>query len=249
MSMRQPHVIAHRGGRCWAPENTMAAFRKAIGVGVWGIELDIHRCATGELVVIHDHDLDRTTDGVGLVKHTSYSDLKRLSAGLWFDETFRHQCVPCLTEVLELVQGQVMLNIEIKNTPVEYHGIEDDLLKLVDSYQHKDKLIISSFDHQLLHTIHLKAPDLRLALLADAIFLNIADYARQVGCCVWHPAFDCLRKDALDEAQKAGLEVNAWTMNQSSEWLTGAQMGLDGIVTDDPVGLMAFLETLSAVRS
>lgn len=249
MSLRQPHVIAHRGGRVWAPENTMAAFRKALQAGVWGIELDVHRCATGELVVIHDHDLNRTTDGAGLVKDMSYQALKRLSAGFWFDESFRQEYVPLLAEVLRLVDGQVMLNIEIKNTPIEYHGIEDDLLALLESYQHKDKLTISSFDHQLVHSIHLKAPELRLALLADALFVDIEGYARRVGCCVWHPAFDCLRKDALDEAQRAGLEVNAWTMNLSSEWLSGAKMGLDGIVTDDPVGLTAFLETLSGVRS
>ena len=244
-----PIVIAHRGGRKWAPENTMAAFRMSLAAGVNGIELDIHRCNTGELVVIHDEDVERTTGGAGLIKDMTYSEISRLSAGLWFGPQFAGERIPLLEEVLDLVDGQIMLNIEIKNTPIKYDGIEDDLIKLLNQYRHKEKLIISSFDHQILSCIHAQAPSYCLAVLAEAIFVDIGQYAREVGAKFWHPAFDCLRADVLSAAHKAGLRVNAWTMNSTDQWSQGLTMGLDGIVTDDPKGLLTFLDAVHITKS
>lgn len=248
MAERRPKVIAHRGGSDWAPENTMAAFRKSIEFGVDGIEIDVQRCNTGELVVFHDADVGRTTNGVGLVKDITYPELKRLSAGLWFDEEFRSEYVPLLSEVLELINGRVILNIEIKNTPIEYPGIEDDLIELLESYPHRDKLIISSFDHQIIRRLHELAPDLQLALLADALFVDLVDYARKIGATVWHPCVDSLRAEAVREAHEANLEVNAWTLNDARKWDYALNIGLDGIVTDDPLGLVNFLDRVAKVR-
>lgn len=248
MEERKPKVFAHRGGSAWAPENTMAAFRKSLEFGVDGIELDVQRCSTGELVVFHDADIGRTTNGVGRVKDISYPELKRLSAGLWFDEEFRSEHVPLLQEVLDLLDGKVVLNIELKNTPIEYPGIDDDLLDLIADYPHRDKLIVSSFDHQLIKLIHEKAPDLRLALLADALLVDLADYAAKIGATVWHPCIDSLRAEAVAEAHEAGLLVNAWTLNDARGWSYALTIGLDGIVTDDPLGLVNFLDRLAKVR-
>ncbi|HEY9713815.1 MAG TPA: glycerophosphodiester phosphodiesterase family protein, partial [Chroococcales cyanobacterium] len=89
-------IIGHRGGRRWAPENTLAAFEKCLDpdTRLDGIELDVQRCASGELVVIHDDDVGRTTNGVGQVRDISLDELKRLSAGLWFDRAFADQRIP-----------------------------------------------------------------------------------------------------------------------------------------------------------
>lgn len=249
MNPRLPKIIAHRGGRRWAPENTMAAFRNSLGAGVYGIELDIHRCRSGELVVIHDHDLTRTTDGVGLIKDRSYLELERLSAGLWFDKKFGDERIPRLKDVLDLVAGRCVLNIEIKNCPVDYPGIAEDLIELLSHYRRTDMLIISSFDHQILKRIHAQAPDLPLALLAEAIFVDVAQYARAVGTTAWHPGFASLRADAVSEAQAQGLVVNAWTLNDKDQWLAALSMQLDGIITDDPLGLKQFLSTAQALRA
>lgn len=226
----------------------MAAFRKSLEAGVYGIELDIHRCATGELVVIHDDDVQRTTNGVGLVKDVTYPELQRLSAGLWFDKRFRDERIPLLKDVLDLVAGKCVLNIEIKNTPIDYPGIDDDLIEMLAGYPQREKLIISSFDHQVVRRVHAKAPELPIALLADALFVDIKDYAGRVGATVWHPCFGSLRADAVAEAHAAGMKVNAWTVNEPREWSAALAMGLDGIITDDPVGLKTFLERVSAVR-
>src|SRR5262245_43372391 len=129
ISDRKPYVVAHRGGRKWAPENTMAAFKKAIDAGVYGIELDIHRSKSGELMVIHDETVNRTTNGTGLIKDMTFAELQKLDAGSWFAPSFKDERVPLLSEVLALINGKCVLNVEIKNIPVAYPGIEDDLLK------------------------------------------------------------------------------------------------------------------------
>jgi len=244
-----PRIIAHRGGRRWAPENTMAAFRKSVEAGVDGIELDIHRCSTGELVVIHDEDVQRTTNGVGLVKNISYAELQRLSAGLWFDKEFVDERIPLLKDVLGLVVGKCILNIEIKNTSVDYPGIDDDLIDLLSDYPVKDTLIISSFDHKVVRRMHSKAPELSYALLAEAQFVDIAEYARRIGATLWHPCFDSLRAEEVVEAQSAGMAVNAWTVNTARAWSTAVSMKLDGIITDDPEGLREFLAKAAATRA
>lgn len=235
-----PRIIAHRGGRKWAPENTMAGFRKSIEAGVYGIELDIHRCKTGELVVIHDESLQRTTDGSGLIKDKSWDELKNLSAGAWYGKEFTQERLPLLSEVLSLIDGKLVLNIEIKNAPIEYAGIEDDLLKLLSSYKYPDKIVISSFDHEVLRRLHEKDKSYKVAFLGECIFIDLPGYAKQVGAEAWNPYFGELRTDAVKEAHKAKLEVNAWTVNDKEQWQSMMEMGVDGIITDDPVGLVNF---------
>lgn len=236
-------VFAHRGGCQWAPENTLRAFTYALELGVDGIELDVQRCASGELVVIHDHDLGRTTNGGGLVAEASLDEIKRLSAGLWFDKEFYREKVPLLTEVLDLVAGQCLLNIEIKNAPVSYHDIEEELLAVLDSYSAKDKIIISSFDHFCLERLGRLLPEgdeIKLALLLDGILLDLPQYAARLNCSYFHPSFSSLREDVLATAHQAGLKVNAWTLNSRSQWMQAAKMGVDGVVTSDPEELMIF---------
>jgi glycerophosphoryl diester phosphodiesterase len=244
--VKKPKVIAHRGGREWAPENTLAAFGKSLEFGAAGIELDVQRCATGELVVIHDEDLARTTNGVGLIRDCSLGELRRLSAGTWFDKQFQTERIPLLEEVLELVCGKMIINIELKNAPIDYPDIEDDLLNVIDGYDRPETLIISSFDHKLLASVHEKAPKLNIAILGAAVFLNLGELATRLGATYFHPAFDCVRADVMTDARAAGLEVNVWTCNSQQEWRRAVKMEVDGIVTDDPEGLTEYLEKISS---
>lgn len=249
MSSALPNVIAHRGGKVWAPENTLSAFRKSLEAKVFGVELDIHRCSSGELVVIHDDDVQRTTNGVGLVKDISFDELRRLDAGSWYSAEFTAERIPLLSEVLQLIDGGLVINIEIKNTPIDYPGIDEDLIELLKGYKHTDKIIVSSFDHNVVHSVAKKASNLQTALLSDSLFYGLQDYAQKVGSKVWHPAFGSLRNDAVQEAHAAGIQVNAWTVNDPREWASAVEMKLDGIVTDDPPGLVSYLERVGKVRS
>lgn len=241
MTAENVQVIAHRGGRMWAPENTMAAFRKSLELGVDGIELDVQRCASGELVVIHDEDLERTTNGVGLVADINYDEIHRLSAGLWFDSEFRDEKVPLLSEVFDLIGGKLTINVEIKNSPVSYPGIEEELLELLSAYGHSDKIIISSFDHFVLERLKNLDNSLNLALLVDAVLLDMPQYAERVGAKYFHPCFSSCREEVIEEAHSAALKVNAWTVNKRREWSMALKMGIDGLVTDDPEQLMVYL--------
>jgi glycerophosphoryl diester phosphodiesterase len=239
-----PKIFAHRGGRKSTPENTAAAFKNSMHLGVAGIELDIQRCATGEIVVIHDEDINRTTNGAGLVKDISLAELKRISAGSWFDQKFASENVPTLQEVLEIIDGNLILNIEVKNAPVSYDGIDDDLLELLSHYQHPDTIIVSSFDHKLLLKISQKT-DIAIALLAECVFFDLQAYATTLGASFWHPPYDVVRPELVEEAHANGLLVNVWTVNDERKWRKLIDMGVDGIITDDPEGLSVFLDEVS----
>lgn len=234
-------VIAHRGGKVWAPENTMAAFKKSLELGVYGIELDIHKCKSGELVVIHDETIDRTTNGKGYIKDLSYKDLSKYSSGVKFKNKFKKERVPLLKDVLSLVDGKVHLFIEVKNAPIKYEGIEKDLAKVLASYRGKDKVTVISFDHVFLKNFHKQAPDVKIAFLDLGIVSDIGKYAKSIGATAWNPGFGEIRKDAVDNAHEEGLTVNPWTVNGKMRWKQALSMGVDGIITDDPEGLMKYL--------
>lgn len=239
---KHPLVIAHRGGSKWAPENTIAAFAKSLDAHADGVELDIHRCKSGELVVIHDETLERTTDGKGFVKDKTLDELKKLSAGRWFDEQYAAEKLPVLDEVLKLANGKMIVNIEIKNSPIEYPGIEDDLAKVLQNYKYPDKILISSFDHELIRRVHQKMPQYEVAFLDAGIVADVGDYADKIGAKAWNAGFSELRADAVERAHKAGLAVNVWTVDGHKKWNEAVDMKVDGIVTDDPAGLLQFFE-------
>ncbi len=247
--LRDVKVFAHRGGRMWAPENTMAAFANSLELGVDGIELDVQRCATGELVVIHDEDLSRTTNGVGLVIDTSFDELRRLDAGSWFDKEFRGEKIPLLSEVLELIDGKCLLNIEVKNAPVRYENIEEELVSLLEGYRHKETLIISSFDHYVLKRFNKLAAGYKLAVLGDSVMLDLPAYCHNLHAQYYHPGIDSCREDIINECHSAGIQVNPWTVNGRSAWGRAMNMGVDGIVTDDPEDLMVYLGRASFVEA
>lgn len=245
--MKIPKVISHRGGAARYPENTLAGFRRTVEIGADGVEFDVHRCASGELVVIHDDDLQRTTNGVGLIKESSWSEIKRLSAGRWFGDKFTDEKVPLLSEVLEVFQdSNLIINIEIKNTPMGYPDIEDDLLEALSGYSKRDNILVSSFDHQFLKRLREKDDLLQIGVLCAAMLLNPGEYAAQLGAKYYINAFDCLLPEAVSEAQSLGLQVVAWTLNNPRDWAQAIQCEVDAIVTDDPEYLQGWLTALKS---
>ena len=154
--------------------------------------------------------------------------------------------MPTLKEVLDLVDGKLVINIEVKNVPIDYPGIEDDLIALLSGYAHRDKLVVSAFDHALIRRMHGKAPDLKYAVLANALIADLPQYAASLGATVWHPFVATTRTDSIAAAHAAGLTVNLWTLNTQAEWQAAVDAGVDGIVTDDPAALKAFLDALDS---
>lgn len=246
--LKAPLIFAHRGGRKWAPENTLAAFERSKQANVAGVELDIQRCSSGELVVFHDADLGRTTNGAGLIRDASLDELKRLSAGQWFDKSFCLEKIPTLQEVLDILGSSMLINIELKNLPVEYPHLEDDLVEALNNFSYKDNLIISSFDHKLLRNLHLLDSSLKIGLLGASLFLDLEEYAKKIGASYLIAEGECIRKDGVDEAHQCGMQVFLWTLNNIRDWYFAIQIGADAIITDDPEGLKAYLDKVFAPR-
>src|SRR6266700_3376300 len=160
--MELPILIAHRGGSLEAPENTLAAFGHAIKLGIRYVELDVHLTRDGALAVIHDESVDRTTDGHGLVQDHSLAELKQLDAGAWFNPAYAGERIPTLDEVLAWARARgTVVDIEIKNAPLYYAGIEEAVVKALDSEHMAEQVIVISFDHGAVKRV--KALDPRIA--------------------------------------------------------------------------------------
>ncbi len=116
------------------------------------------------------------------------------------------------------------------------------MLSVLEGYEFKDRLIISSFDHQFMLRLHHMHTGLKLAVLADAILIELKEYAQKLGATCWHPCWGSLTEAAIEDAHAAGLEVNAWTINEQRDWVNAAKFNLDSIITDDPVGLKTLID-------
>ena len=224
-------VIAHRGASGTRPENTLTAFRRAESLGAHMIELDVQLTADGEVVVLHDWTLDRTTDGRGAVRDAAFADVRALDAGSWFDPAFRDERVPRLADVLAAVA--LPINVELK--PVGDDGLEARALAVVDAAGAGDRVEFSSFDPGALGRLRARAPAARLAVLwdegpvADAVHL-----AERVGARALHLRKDRVTAAAVATAAAARLPVRAWTVNDPSESRRLAALGVSGIFTDFP---------------
>ena len=171
--MKQSKVFAHRGASQYAPENTLEAFRLAMEQGAEGIELDVHLSADGELVVIHDETLERTTNGTGLVKEHTLAQLQALRADNHM-EGFEAAHIPTLRQVLELVRpGDMQVNIELKTGILWYEGIEEKTLELVKELGMQDRVVYSSFNHYSIEEVRRLDPTAETAyLFSDVHCIN-----------------------------------------------------------------------------
>jgi glycerophosphoryl diester phosphodiesterase len=150
--MDMTKIFGHRGAKGTYPENTLLSFKKAIEIGVDGLELDVHVTKDGEVVVIHDETLDRTTSGSGWIKDLTLAEIRKVSAGSRFchfnkyEKNWDHEKVPTLQEVLELIAPYpIELNIELKTSMIPYDRIEEKVLQIVDQFASDKKVIYSSF--------------------------------------------------------------------------------------------------------
>ena len=236
----RPLVIAHRGASDVAPENTLAAFQAAIEADADGIELDVTRCATGEIVVIHDDTLDRTTNGSGPVSVIPFFSLRELDAGSWFGPDFADQRIPLLQEVLDLAGQRVKINIEIKSRGRRGDGIEEEIAAMIRARGLGKEVIISSFNPAALLRIKRVAPELPRGLLYSPglpIPLARAWFRPLVKPDALHPHSSIVNDRYMRSAHRRGYQVNVWTVNSLTEMHRMIAAGVDGIITDHPARL------------
>jgi glycerophosphoryl diester phosphodiesterase len=222
-----------------APENTLASFEVALELGADVLELDVHLSREGEVVVIHDERLERTTDGRGLVHEHSLAELHRLDAGRWFDQRFAGQRVPTLDEVLAWfvtcdAAGQAHLAIEIKNGPVYYDGIEAKTLELLERYTMRQRALVISFDHHALRRLRQLDSEILTGVLYACRPLDPCQLARAAGAQVLEPHWSFVTPEDIVMAHAAGLRLSAWATSEPTVLRRLVQAGVDGLATDHP---------------
>jgi len=236
---RRVAVIAHRGASADAPENTLAAFDLARALGADGVELDVHLSADGEPVVIHDHRLERTTDGRGLVGEQPLAALRRLDAGRWFGEAFAGQRIPTLAEALAALAGLRVI-VEVKNGPIYYPGIAARVAAVIRDAG-GGRVTVSSFDHPILQAVRRAAPELETAVLFVARPVDPVRLARDAGAAVLHPQWAFVTADLVAGAHAAGLRVEAWTVDEAEQLRHVIATGANGVMTNHPARALEVL--------
>jgi len=218
--------FAHRGASGHEPENTLSAIEKAISMGTDWIEIDVY-AVEGELVVIHDERLERTTNGYGYVVEKSLEYLRSLDAG-------NGQRIPTLTEVCDLVDRKAGINIELKGP-----GTTHLTVSLINNYVRErfwsyDQFIVSSFNHHELVKIKKAQPRIKIGALVVGVPIHYAEFAQEIGAYSVHFRIDSINKAFVEDAHKRGLKVFVFTVNHPEDLARMEEMDVDGVFTNYP---------------
>lgn len=236
-------LIAHRGFSGCYPENTLLAFREALKLPVDGIELDVRRTRDGVLIVIHDETVDRTTGGSGRVSDLMWDEIQQLDAGPWKGEAFRGERVPRFDEVLQLVKGQTVLHVEIKQP-----GIERQVAETLRHYDAVRWVTLASFSPKAITAAKKAMPEVSYVLIggqrggmgdeAFAAFVHEALRHGATAVTLHHSAFTPAR---VRFCHQRSLFVGAWTVNDIALAARLMAMGVDAIASDVPDVLLTVL--------
>lgn len=230
-----PAIWAHRGVSGHAPENTLPAFELARRMELDGVELDVQLSRDGEVVVIHDETIDRTSDGTGMVVDYTLAELKQFQFAADFPE-YGRVTIPTLREVLGIFQSTGMtVNIELKNSVIFYEGLEEKLLELVREYGMEEQVCYSSFNHYSLMKLKRHEPKARIGFLFGEQLLELPEYAKRFGADALHPGMPVIKlPNWVQESHEQGVRVHVWTVNTEEDILKAVEEGVDSIITNYP---------------
>jgi glycerophosphoryl diester phosphodiesterase len=230
-------VVAHRGASGHAPENTLAAFRRAVELGASFIETDLQLSRDVHFVAIHDETLERTTSGTGPVHERTLAELRQMDAGSWFGSDYSGEKIPTLEEVLEFArQKDVVFYLELK--PCAAWGAEHALVGALRQAGEIARAVVLSFDGGTLGMLRKLEPTLMTGLLAESMSDDPIGTAVKVGARQLAVRGDLVTPALLAEARKADLQVVSWTINHPAHMRALADAGVDGIITDYPERLL-----------
>ena len=236
MAQEAMRIIGHRGAAAVAPENTLASFRAAAALGAGWVEMDVSRLADGAAVIFHDEELDRCTNGHGLLCHTDLNTLHTLDAGSWFGAAFAGERVPTLGDALaEIQQLGLGLNLEIKHDGPDLEQLVTAVLAtLATQWLDNDKLLLSSFNHQALRLCLAQAPHLRRAQLYESIPDNWQQELCDIAAYSLHCDYQALSAEQCHAIKQAGYRLFCYTVNDTAVAAELWGWGMDGLFTDDP---------------
>lgn len=219
-------IIAHRGASGYEPENTLAAFRRAVDMSADMIEFDVHVLASGEVVIMHDLRVDRTTNGRGYVAHYRFEELRGLDAG-------KGEVIPTLHEALDIIDRQVPVNIELKG-PHTAAPVADILRNYLDKGWLPADFLVSSFNHWELLRFKQQMPMIDVAALSGDVPLGYALFAEELGAVAVNPGDEFVSPEYVTDAHQRGMSVYVWTVNDPEEIERMHAIGVDGIFTNYP---------------
>ncbi|MGY8923029.1 MAG: glycerophosphodiester phosphodiesterase [Flavobacteriales bacterium] len=224
---QNPLVIGHRGARGHLAENTLPSIAKAIELGVDGIEIDIFKCASGELVVFHDQTLEKLTNSKGYIEQLTLDSIRKIDVLNGFT-------IPTLEEVLDLINGRVFLNIELKGTQTALLTNEIILSYFERKEWDLSKILISSFNWEELEIFYSVNSEVSIAILTEDDPLDAIPIAKQLNAVAINPEYVSLNTGNIDRIKKEGLKIFTWTVNDPQEIKDVITLGVDGIITDFP---------------
>jgi glycerophosphoryl diester phosphodiesterase len=240
----RPQVFAHRGAKRVAPENTIPAFEAAIRLGADGIELDVQYSSDGKLVIFHDLDLEKTSNGTGRVTAHTFEELRALDAGSHFSPEFAGTPIPTLDEALETAKGKLLVNIELKSLDITGAAIGVDVVETVRRHDMADEVVISSFNPFALRRSKAEGPEIEHGLLLS----NDTSGWTRWGVTLRHSRADGVHPELLmttpeyaQAARRRGMPVRVWTVNEEADIRRLATIGVDAIITDTPDVALAAL--------
>lgn len=224
-------TVGHRGASGDLPENTMGSFAEALKRGATAIELDVHRCKSGEMVVIHDEDVSRTTSGSGKVSELTLAELKKFDAG-------NGEQIPTLDEVLELVNRKASIFIELKSP-----GAKHVAATIHDAVENKgwkyDQLPVIGFNHRQLYAFKRQNPDIEIGAtihkkVKTVGALTLMAVAKRMGASAINPDHRLVTPSLVRKAHANGMKVNVWTVNEPKDIRRMLDAGVDAIMSDYP---------------
>lgn len=241
-------AIAHRGASGYAPENTFAAFRKALAMGATFIETDLQLSRDARFVAMHDPTVQRTTNGQGSVHEMTLADLRKLDAGSWFGSEFAGERIPTLEEILEFAKKHdVVFYLELK--PSGFWGGEHALISALRESGEIARTVVISFDPQILASVRRIEPTLMTGLLFDGRIPNPLEKALEVGARQIAVRGDLVTPRFLKETRERDLQVVCWTVNQPAHMRLLADAGVAGIMSDYPDLLVDLIRRKNGVSA
>jgi glycerophosphoryl diester phosphodiesterase len=227
-------IFAHRGFSSKHPENTMPAFEAALDVGADGIEIDVQFTSDGRIVITHDEILSRTTGQEGYVFSSTYDELSKLNFSAPMPD-YAPTKIPLLSELLELLKNRdTLLNIELKNSVVEYTGLEQAVIAMAKEYGMLERVILSSFNHDSMLYAKESEPAVQTGLLYSCVLHNAADYAKACKADAIHPLFWTVKQDFLVSCALNNIVLRPWTVDIPEYISKMVEAKVDSVITNYP---------------
>ncbi len=224
---KDPLIIGHRGAMGHVTENTIPSIKKAIELGVDGIEIDVFKCKSGEIVVFHDKKLDRLTNSSGYIEDLSYDSINKI-------KVMGKYRIPQLLEVIDILPNEIFLNIELKGEET-VKKVNEIITEFINRTESKlDRFIISSFNWKELEKFRLFNSKIPIAVLTDTTPLNAISVAKKLNAVAINPNYKLLNKNTVNEIKKEGLKIFPYTVNSLNDIDKMKTFRVDGIITDYP---------------